>query len=961
MATFATGSLIKARGREWVVLPESSADFLLLRPLGGTDREVAGLYLPLEGDGVESATFDLPDPEHPGDFQSCRILRDAVRLSFRSGAGPFRSFGRIAVEPRPYQLVPLLMALKLDPVRLLVADDVGIGKTVEACLIARELLDRGEISRLAVLCPPHLAEQWQTELATKFHIEAELVLPSTVNRLERGTAVGQSLFDLYPSVVVSTEFIKSSRYRGDFVRACPEFVIVDEAHTCAFAADQRSGRHLRHQLLRELAENPNRHLVLVTATPHSGDEGAFRSLLAVLRPEFAHLPDDLGGDANRRQRERVAAHLVQRRRADIRQYMDASTPFPDREDAEIAYRLAPAYHDLFFRTLNYCREWIGDQRGERKQRIRWWSALALLRSLASSPAAAAATLRARSITAEGETVDEVNAAGERSVLDLDDVDADEFMDITPGSQEDADESSSSHHDRLLRMARQAEALYGSEHDAKLKGAIRLIKDLLSDGFQPIVFCRFIATAEYLADELRKALPKGVEVMAVTGKLPPAEREVRVAGLGEAGRRVLVATDCLSEGINLQEHFSAVIHYDLSWNPTRHEQREGRVDRYGQPAPKVRTVTYYGLDNQIDGVVLEVLIKKHRAIRNSLGISVPVPAHTNDVVQALMQGLMLRGGARTRQGQLAFTDVSEEFTAGMLADFNTQWDNAAEKERRSRSVFSQATIDVKEVGREWADMQAAIGAGVDVRRFVTQAVKLHGGFVAEAGPVTELHVPNLAAFRQAMGVDGDKLRARFELPIPDGVTYLSRTAQAVEGVAAYLVDTALDPLRKGKAQRCGVIRTQAVAMRTTLLLLRLRHHIVTTRRESEEQLLAEECVIAGFQGAPEAAVWLSEAEAKALLHAEPAENMAPAQATNFISRVIEQVGSMRTHIDQIAEERAQALLQDHQRVRTATRATGVRYSVRPQLPVDVLGIYVLLPSVVRWFGTTQPDDPLQRTR
>ena len=125
-------------------------------------------------------------------------------------------------------------------------------------------------------------------------------------------------------------------------------------------------------------------------------------------------------------------------------------------------------------------------------------------------------------------------------------------------------------------------------------------------------------------------------------LPPAEREERVAALGQFPRRVLVATDCLSEGINLQQHFNAVFHYDLSWNPTRHEQREGRVDRYGQPTPTVRTLTYYGIDNQIDGVVLEVLLRKHKTIRTSLGISVPVPGNTNAVVQALIQGLLLRG-------------------------------------------------------------------------------------------------------------------------------------------------------------------------------------------------------------------------------------------------------------------------------------------------------------------------------
>ncbi|MER3411716.1 MAG: ATP-dependent helicase, partial [Thermoleophilia bacterium] len=111
MSAFVPGTLVRARGREWVVLPDSEPDFLLLRPLGGTDDEVAGILVALES--VEPASFSLPDPDDVGDHRSCRLLRDALRLSFRSAAGPFRSFARIACEPRPYQLVPLLMALKL--------------------------------------------------------------------------------------------------------------------------------------------------------------------------------------------------------------------------------------------------------------------------------------------------------------------------------------------------------------------------------------------------------------------------------------------------------------------------------------------------------------------------------------------------------------------------------------------------------------------------------------------------------------------------------------------------------------------------------------------------------------------------------------------------------------------------------------------------------------------------------
>ncbi len=179
---------------------------------------------------------------------------------------------------------------------------------------------------------------------------------------------------------------------------------------------------------------------------------------------------------------------------------------------------------------------------------------------------------------------------------------------------------------------------------------KLTTELVSDGCRPIIFCRFIPTAEYLASELRGKLPRGVEVAAVTGTLPPAERKERVLQLAQAPKRVLVCTDCLSEGINLQEHFDAVIHYDLSWNPTRHEQREGRVDCYGQPTKTVRVVTYYGVDNQIDRLVLDVLIRRHKAIRHSLGVSVPVPANTNQVIEAVVEGLLLRSRKTTTEHQ-----------------------------------------------------------------------------------------------------------------------------------------------------------------------------------------------------------------------------------------------------------------------------------------------------------------------
>jgi superfamily II DNA or RNA helicase len=875
-------------------------------------------------------------------------LRDAVRLGFRSSAGPFRSFARIAVEPRPFQLVPLLIALKLDPVRILIADDVGVGKTIEACLVARELIDRGEVERLAVLCPPQLAEQWQVELRGKFHVDAELVLPSTATRLERNCRIGQSLFDLYPFVIVSTDFIKSDRRRDEFLRTCPELVIVDEAHTCAYAGEGRGSKHQRHRLVSGLAANPQRHLILVTATPHSGKEEAFRSLLTLLKPDFANLPDDLSGKENEQHRRRLAAHFIQRRRADIRHYLNADTVFPERDDpskSEATYKLSPEYKQFLNRILRYARETVSDPTvGQFRQRVRWWSALALLRSIASSPAAAAATLRSRAASADTETPEEADEIGKRTVLDLMDDEAAEGVDLVPGGDTgEQDDDAQKNRRRLLEMAREADALKGAK-DAKLQQAVTLVQQMLKDGYRPIVFCRFIPTAEYVAAALRERLPKDVEVAAVTGTLPPDEREARVLQLVKSPKHVLVATDCLSEGINLQEHFDAVMHYDLSWNPTRHEQREGRVDRYGQPSKKIRVLTYYGVDNQIDGVVLQVLLRKHQAIRNSLGISVPVPLDTEQVIEAIFEGLLLRG--KGDDAQLLLPGL-EQIIKPQKDELHRLWDATAEREKRSRTMFAQETIKVEEVARELRAQQAATGSGVDVATFTREAFRAHGGIVNGDGVVTFDLKELPLALKDAIG-GIEKVTAKYELPVQEGQVYLSRTQPIVEGLASFVMDTALDPIGGGVARRCGVIRTSRVQKRTTLLLVRLRYHIITRRgrgdKVTESPLLAEDCQLLAFTGSPQNAEWLDSQVAEELLLAQPEANIQPDQATHFLRQMLDGFDAIRPHLDAVARQRGEELLDAHRRVRMAARESGVSHRVEPQLPVDVLGVYLYLPQV-----------------
>ena len=208
--------------------------------------------LPLEK--VEPASFDLPDPKQLGDYRSARLLRDAVRLGFRSTAGPFRSFGRLAFEPRPYQLVPLLMALKLDPVRMLISDDVGIGKTIEAGYRARAARPRRSPSAWRCSARRTWPSNGRLSCATSSTSKPSWCCPPPPRAWNADCGLDETIFDLYPFTVISTEFIKTERRREDFKRTCPELVIVDEAHTCV---GQAKGRHLRYELIQRWLPIPS--------------------------------------------------------------------------------------------------------------------------------------------------------------------------------------------------------------------------------------------------------------------------------------------------------------------------------------------------------------------------------------------------------------------------------------------------------------------------------------------------------------------------------------------------------------------------------------------------------------------------------------------------------------------------------------------------------------------------------
>ncbi len=919
---------MRARGREWIVLSGSDNEVLRVRPVLGSEEDQTLIHLALETVPVADASFPKPLPEQKAGHDAALLLRDALVLSLRRGAGPFRSFGQIAIEPRAYQLVPLLMALKLDPVRLLIADDVGIGKTIEAALIARELLDRGDVERFAVLCPPHLVEQWVVELEGRFHLRPVAVTAASAARLERNLPPSESIFTTHAHTVVSLDYIKSERRRSEFLRACPELVIVDEAHTCASTGQ---GRHQRYELLKELVSEKARHLVMLTATPHSGDEEAYFRLLGLLHPDFAAL-STASGEEHKKLRDRLAAHFVQRRRPDIAEWQEGSL-FPRRETKELTYKLTGAWERFFDAVLDYCASIVASA-GEdtKRQRLNFWGTLALMRCVASSPAAAVQALRTRA-GLEDEIVEE-------------DIQAQVFdgaADALP--EDDVEPPAPSDGEALSALITQAEELAGQVGDPKLKLLSDHVAQLVTDGFNPVIFCRYIATAHYLGQHLGAKL-KEVSVGVVTGEITAEERKERVDQLGDAERRLLVATDCLSEGVNLQDHFDAVVHYDLSWNPTRHEQREGRVDRFGQKRPTVRATLLYGANNPVDGAVLEVILKKAEKIREELGVPVPIPDDGHTLSQALMKAVLFHG---KRNGQQPFQfSLLDEAKA-----IETRWLDAAEKAKKNRTVFAQRRLKPEDVLPEWKKSLAALGGRDDVQRFTGRALARLGGALEPVGdsgrrgfraPLTALP-EDVRERLEAEGLAGSLL-IDFEYPPALRCRPVQRSHPLVSILAETMLERTIgnvpiagisDP---GVLGRAGCWVADGITSRTLVALVRLRHQLTSQRGPEVMTLLVEEATAIAWTGDPSP---LEGSDALTLLSPIPVSEPPPHVRERAVMQALGQLEIRTPELDAFAERRAQALLADHRRVREAAEALG-RYSVKALLPVDVIGLFVLLPKV-----------------
>ncbi|MBF0651508.1 DEAD/DEAH box helicase [Dysgonomonas sp. GY75] len=936
---YTPGNLIQYRNREWMVLPSNEDRILLIKPLGGSDEEITGVFMPLAIDTevIEKASFKAPTPRQIGNFETAKLLYNASRLSLRNAAGPFRSMGKLSFRPRAYQVVPLVMALKQDITRLLIADDVGIGKTIEALLIIKELIERGEIKKFAVICPPHLCEQWQQELKDKLDIDAEIIRSSTASRLDRMVPDDRSVFYHIPYQVISVDYIKTDKRRGIFLNDCPELVIVDEVHTCTLPKGASSkNQQQRYNLIHDVAVDKTRHVILLTATPHSGKDEEFLSLLGLLDTKFQQLNFEKLDQSDRKQ---LAKYFIQRKRENIRRWLNEDTLFPTRDSKEVGFTLSEDTK-LFYNELVAFARGISDvdTDNENTRLLRSWAAIALIKGVMSSPAMAKEMLEKRQVKLTVEdTVAEISAEAVENTL----FEENDFgVDFSRSDLLNSVDYKTTELDKLSRLIERAEFLNQYvETDFKIKHTIDLIKKWLKEGFQPIIFCHYIATAKYVEEKLRDVLPKNVLIQAITSEMADEQRKEEVERISEHEKRVLVATDCLSEGINLQDYFNAVLHYDLPWNPNRIEQREGRVDRFGQTSSQIKTYMLYGENNPMDKFILEVLIRKVREIQKSIGVTISIGESNASLIAELTQKI------------LKTETEAEQLT--LFAEDKVRIDNELELARKKgenlRSIFAQESVDAETIKKDLLEVDQAIGNPKTVEDFVIYALQSLGASVnadIEGYKVQTANLPKhiQAALLTKTDLQKGKIDAKiaFTSPTPRGYQYIGRNHRFVEQLCHYIVSNAFE--EKGNdygLARTSVIQTNSVESKTTLVMFRVRNVVKEVRSKNES--VAEEMYLWGYtEHANDMQTIEFEQAHKLLDEAIPLSNMPLEHQEQLLEQELNSFETKKDTFIELATQRADKLVEAHSRFKVLIGGRSYEKST-PVLPPDILGVYILLPK------------------
>jgi hypothetical protein len=681
------------------------------------------------------------DPEAFSAHLRAVTWRSATAADRELFQAPFRA----GIRLDPYQLLPLSKALKLPRVNLLIADDVGLGKTIEAALVLREMLLRRRVDYVVVSAPAAMTTQWQDELAQKFGLSFTIVDREYLAAVRRSAGFAANPWEVGSRFIISHSLLADETYTQGLMTRLGEMrarsmLILDEAHNAAPASGQTYAVDSNlTKAARGLAARFE-HRLFLSATPHNGHSNSFSSLLEILDPQrFTRgvpvEPEDL---------EPV---MVRRLKSDLRELKISQ--FPRREVAPIGLKgLPPDTPELRLAALlddyrSWCEANLG---GEARGRVRFLMS-GLQQRLLSSIAAFARTLRshlktlqrwrdgqaqatARAAAAANLIAEAPQTADEAAVDEADDDSADEKdllvrleaeeEAIADAATEGVASGLSSFDEAIARVEAILDIAKGAERkpDARVAWLVDWIKTNMMTDYRRwgdrrlLIFTEWEDTRIWLERRLLEEFEdtdRGYERIATFTGLTGRERRDRVKAAFNADPakeplRILICTDAAREGLNLQTRCHDLVHLDLPWNPSRLEQRNGRIDRKLQPSPVV-TCRYFVYEQRAEDRVLQALVRKTEVIREQLG-------STGDVLgERIRQRLEGSGIARgsvddiVRAIEAEQSDAAAERARREMAD--------AQEKRRARLQRDVAQLQrdqkraEKQVGVEPADLRAVV--------------------------------------------------------------------------------------------------------------------------------------------------------------------------------------------------------------------------------------------------------------
>jgi superfamily II DNA or RNA helicase len=528
--------------------------------------------------------------------------------------GRYAAFVAGRISPEPYQFAPLARLLNGPRRSLLIADDVGLGKTIEAGICLLELIARGVGKRILLVVPPGLISQWLDEMWQKFGLEFRAIENSaSLDRAQTDLSEGLQPWVYFDRVITSTEYLKRRAVQAAALAHPWDVIVVDEAHYLAESGTPANPYSTARTRLGPKLHEASRALILLTATPHNGYRHSFRSLLELVEPTGA----TLHGETQNVQR-RITRTMIRRLKSQIVKGTadgGVAPAFPVRLPVKrIEVRgLSEEEREIFRLVTEYCAKTIKAATNSEEADLVSFAMQIVKKRMLSSRAALRQTVKNRLDALASRTPEEPPARSElrdlQSDLPLQESQAERTALRVLRAALARDARRREAEKRQLRAIQRLLDRVASRPDPKIHA---LIKDLELDvlsvpGEKAIVFTEYRDTLAALREAFGNHPRLRESFAELTGGLSAAQRRRRIAQFHSAGCRILLATDAASEGLNLQEQCCRLYHFELPWNPNRLEQRNGRVDRHGQTRPPV--IRYFFYPDSPEDRVLDKLVQR----------------------------------------------------------------------------------------------------------------------------------------------------------------------------------------------------------------------------------------------------------------------------------------------------------------------------------------------------------------